>query len=197
MIKYWHMNTKDFIMTEFKKPIFTKDELDPQKTGIDVGYDMASLIPGHDFSNKPFATKTAKAFTVAKERLNGTAKKRGYHETINSFGWARIYENELMFGIKYSSHSSKGPSRLGQSAIKKYKQLLGYCLAQAGWRGIKTDGDGNYTVPLNNPENLKLFYTLSPSIGFYYKAPVPDMDYLEQLECEIKYNNMQKSNSGR
>ena len=179
-------------MSKFVKPIFTKDELDEQKTNIDVGYKYGALLPGYDFESKPLTSKFKQEMRAAIERINGTAKKRAQHEKINSFGWAKLGGNSLYFGLKWSSLNGMGPSRIGQSAIKKYKQLLGYLLEQAGWKGIKYEG-GEYEVPLNNPDNIKNLYVLSPSIGFHYKGIRPDLEFMEKMEFEIKYKGNQQN----
>ena len=54
---------------------------------------------------------------------------------------------------------------------------------------------GDYVIPLNNPDNIKLLYTLSPSIGFYYKSQRPDLETLQYLEYGCKYNQNQMANS--
>lgn len=187
-------------MVKFKKPVFTSDELDEKKTGITVGYSAHSggLVGGYDF-DKPFKTKTQKTFNKAKEILNGTAKKRSYHEEINSFGWATLDREApcLTFGIKFVSSSYMGPSKIGKSALRKYKQLLGYNLKQTGWQGVHIDSDDNYVVPLDNINNLKLLYTLSPSIGFYRKSELPDMEFIDQMQFDICSKEKNKNLAGK
>jgi len=176
-------------MSNFTKPIFSPEEIAETKSGrLYVGY-KGQLIAGHDFSSKPFAGKFAKKFTKAKELLDGTAAKRNCHEKINSFGWARFDKNQLTFGVKYVAQM--GLSKAGKSAIAKYEQWLGYLLEQAGWKDItvkKDLGSVNYVVPLNNAENISLLYTLSPSIGFFYKAKRPEVEDLRWLEANVVYD---------
>ena len=179
-------------MGVFKEPIFTEDELNEVKTGVSIGYEHGMLIPGHDFRNA-FTNKVAKKLISAKERINGMAKRRELHEKINSFGWARVDGSKLRFGVKYSSPN--GLSQLGKSSVEKYKQLLGFYLEQAGWKNIKVDGYGDYEIPLDYSENVELLYNLSPSIGFYYKAGVPDMNRIEQLKYEAEYKGIQRRNT--
>ena len=180
-------------MSKFKEPRFAKDELDSKKTNIYVGYSDGNLLPGYDFKNKPFAKK---GWVSAIEKLNGTSKKRECHEKINSFGYARWDKKSISFGVKFASHSSLGPSKIGKIALQKYNQLLGYLLEQAGWKNVQVS-NGEYVVPLNNQENIKLLYTLSPSIGFYYKTGLPSMEDIENLEYDIqikeKGNNIKKA----
>lgn len=178
-------------MSKFKEPKFTKDELDSKKTGINVGYrpELRNLLPGHDFKNKPFAKK---GWISAIEKLNGTAKKRECHEKINSFGYARWDKDQISFGIKFTSRGSMGPSKIGKSALQKYNQLLGSLLEQAGWKNIHIV-DSEYVVPLDTQENIQLLHTLSPSIGFYYRAGVPSMEDIEKLEYEVSMNKKQQN----
>ena len=181
-------------MAKFEKPTFTREEIaEEESTRLSVGYRAGMLIPGYDFTRKPFKGKKANIFVVAKEKLNGTAKKRNCHEQINSFGWARFDKDKLTFGVKFST--SGGLSRVGERVIKKYDQMLGYLLEQAGWKDIKVKEDmpdsTYYVVPLNNIENIKLLYTLSPSIGFYYKDKKarPDIEDLEWLGMQCRMNS--------
>lgn len=178
-------------MSNFAKPVFSAMELAQIESGrLDFGYKNIGLKSGYDFSSKPFGGKLVEGFTKAKEKLDGTAAKRECHAKINSFGWARFDRNQLTFGLKYSVNGelSKTSGKAVESAVAKYKQLLGYLLQQAGWKNIKVDSDGDYVVPLDNAENVKLLYTLSPSIGFYYKVPRPTLEDLRWLEAEVAYN---------
>ena len=179
-------------MARFIEPTFTRAEINEMNSAnLEIGYRVGSLLPGCDFENKPFTNKIRKNLIKAKEKLNGTQKKRQLHEKINSFGWARFENTRLVFGIKFSSPG--GLTKTGASVVRKYKQLLGYYLEQAGWRGIFINGDDDYVIPLNNPENVKLLYTLSPSIGWYYKSKRPDMDDIEQLEYKLKAAQAEES----
>ena len=181
-------------MAVFKKPIFTEAEIaETESSHLFVGYHNGSLIAGHDFARKPFKGEKTNIFVAAKEKLNGTAKKRQCHAQINSFGWARFDKNKLAFGVKFST--SNGLTKVGEKVIKKYEQLLGYLLEQAGWKDIKVVKDEylsgtNYVVPLDNPENIKLLYTLSPSIGFYYKVKRPDIEDMNRLEMQCMVNGV-------
>ena len=181
-------------MSNFNEPIFTKEEIaETESPRLYMGYRGGMLIAGYDFSRKPFDNGKANLFVAAKEKLNGTAKKRKCHEQINSFGWARFDKNKLSFGVKFST--SGGLTRVGERVIKKYQQLLGYLLEQAGWKDIKVIkeiGGTSYSVPLDNIENVKLLYTLSPSIGFYYKTERPDIADMEKLEMQCHVKNIMK-----
>ena len=186
-------------MSNFEKPVFSAKEIAEIEAGhIDVGYKHVGLYSGYDFSTKPFRGKLTERFVEAKEKLDGTAAKRDCHAQINSFGWARfqkshlVNENNLLFGIKYSGHSSSTEEKVAKSVLAKYRQLLGYLLQQAGWKNIKADKEGDYVVPLDNAENIKLLYTLSPSIGFYYKVPRPTLEDLRLLEVMVAEYNAKK-----
>ena len=189
--------TKGFNMNKFKEPVFLPEELaEARSSRLSIGYNMGELMGGYDFKNKPFANKVSKSSASAKEKLDGTAKKRQYHEKINAFGWARMdnskqYNKTLVFGIKFSAPS--GLTKIGKNTIAKYNQLLGYYLQQVGWQGMFIDDFDNFVVPLNNPTNIKLLHTLSPSIGFYYKSARPDMETLEELEYLTKYEQNKPS----
>ena len=191
-------------MKEIAKPVFTDKELAEIENGdLDIGYTTPGQIPlGPDFQTKPFANKRSQRFVAVKEKLNGTEKKRKMHQEINKFGFATLHGwgkfsdgAKLVFGVKYSS--SRGLTKTGESVIKKYNQLLGYYLQQVGWKDISVEtdtiGKGQYIIPLNNPENIKLLYTLSPSIGFHYKSDRPDLETLRSLELGYQYE--QKLNS--
>jgi len=188
-------------MSTFAKPFFTKSEVaEIESERLFVGYTDGSLVPGHDFKRNPFKSRVFGAFINAKERLDGTAKRRLAHKQINSFGWARFDKDKLVFGVKFSS--PRGLTDTGERAIGKYSQMLGYLLEQAGWKDIRTRKDEymygiDYVVPLNNIENVKLLYTLSPSIGFYYKGPRPEMSDFERLEVMsvAKLNTASKKQS--
>jgi len=186
---------KGWNMKNFTKPVFTQAELD-EMNGHDlyIGYRPAEIPSGYDFEKKPFASERAKKLITVKEKLNGTEKKRHYHEKINSFGWARTRGNDLVFGIKFSSSNPKGLSKTGSSVIKKFKQLLGYYLEQVGWQDITLDDRDDYVIPLTNPANIKLLYTLSPSIGFYYKSTPPDLEMLRSLEFKCQMNQQRQKN---
>lgn len=181
-------------MSKFKEPIFTRDELDARKTGISIGYSLGELISGHDFAHA-FKNKLSKKFIEVTERIDGTSKKRAAHEKINSFGWATFNGDELFFGVRFTNGANM--TSIGESALKKYKQLLGFLLEQAGWKNIQLDEYGNYAIPLDNSENIELLYKLSPSIGFYYKSEAPDMKDLEKLKLDIKYKNMQYKDTSK
>ena len=173
-------------MTKIKEPVFTREELNEIDSGkLSVGYGNGQLIAGYDFAHKPFKEGFAKGIEI----LNGTNKKRKCHEKINSFGYARFDGDELSFGVTWKDpHITK----TGQSAIKKYNLLLLYYLENAGWKGISKDKDNEYHVPLNNPENIQLLWTLSPSIGFYYKTERPDMSDIERLKFNIEMSKMRR-----
>ena len=179
-------------MAQYEKPIFTAAEIaELESPRLSVGYSNGSLIPGYDFKRKPFKSKVSAAFADAKEKLDGTAKKKYCHAQINSFGWARFDKDKLVFGVKFSS--PQGLTKIGEKAIAKYEQMLGYFLEQAGWKGIRIHRDKylfgtDYIVPLDNPENIKLLYTLSPSIGFYYKGELPEVSDIERLEMMCAAN---------
>ena len=187
-------------MAKFKKPVFTREEIaELEKGRLSVGYKGGSLILGYDFDYKPF-DKKGSLFINAKEMLDGTAKKRQCHKLINNFGWARFDGKVLVFGVKFSS--SKGLTKTGESVIKKYQQWLWDLLEQAGWENIKIDDDlggTDYIVPLNNSNNIKLLYKLSPSIGFYYKSKRPDVADLQKLEYKVglKKINVQEEHRSR
>ncbi len=197
-------------MKEIEKPVFTQAELDEIEKGrISIGYrtPAGTIMPGPNFEEKPFASKISKQFAAAKEKVNGIAKKRQYHEAINEFGWARLdnwarypepNQAQLMFGIKFSTNG--GLTKTGRSVIKKYNKFLRYCLQQAGWEGIRVqkslDEDvPDYIVPLNSIKNIKLLYTLSPSIGFYYKSDRPDFEALKNLEFAYNYEQQRSMQS--
>ena len=183
-------------MAKFTKPVFTQAEVAETENGnLSIGYTGYCLNAGKDFNRKPFASKISVSLTKAKEKLDGTAKKRNCHEQINSFGWARFEENRLVFGLKWSCPS--GLTKIGESVISKYNQLLGYLLEEAGWKNITVDKEGGYSIPLNNSENIKLLYTLSPSIGFYYKTKSPELSDLQFLEYEVKYKESQYNEGKR
>lgn len=202
MVKFIGNKPKDLKMKEIKEPVFTKAELDAIKNdpNVTIGYYRGGIIGGPNFEQKPFSSEISKKLIAAKEKLNGTAKKRQCHQRINEFGWARLanwstYSDnaKLVFGIKYSS--PRGLTKTEKTIINKYRQLLGYLLQQVGWKGMYEEkdslGEGNYIIPLDNPENIKLLYTLSPSIGFYYKSHRPDFETLKNLEYGCKYKQSQ------
>lgn len=177
-------------MPKYKEPIFTKEELDEKISGVEFGYQAGSLIPGYDFGPK-YAGKFMKVFIKGEELLDGTAKKREIHAKINSFGFAYVHESTLVFGVKFNSPGGLG--KIGKSTVEKYKQLLGYYLEQVGWRNIKFDQlSGGYEIPMDNAENIKLLYALSPSIGFYYKSSRPDAANFERWKNEAAYKATQR-----
>lgn len=184
---------KDINMTKIKEPVFTSKELEEiQGPRLSIGYHYGELLAGYDFEKKPMSSGVS-GFAKAKEKLNGIAKKRQYHEKINEFGWARVDNNKtLVFGIKFSSPG--GLTKIGKSVIEKYSQLLGYYLSQVGWKNITVDEYGQYIIPLNQPENAKLLRTLSPSIGFYYRTKRPDLETFEELEFMQKYRENKDNN---
>jgi hypothetical protein len=172
---------------KYKEPVFTPEELAAVEKGdVYFGYHNGELMGGHNFAREPFSS-----FTKAREALDGTLKKRKCHEKINSFGWARLEGDVLKFGLKYSVGSRE--SKAARSAIKKYHQLLGFLLEQVGWQGIGIDEFNDFAVPMDNENNIKLLYTMSPSIGFYYRSPVPEMGDLERLEYDLKYKQAQQA----
>ena len=174
-------------MKKITEPVFTPLELNDIEMGnLTLGYRNGELLAGYNFAREPFTS-----FTKAREMLDGTMKKRKCHEKINGFGWARMNGHDLLFGVKYTSNG--GLTRAGQSAVKKYKQLLGYLLQQAGWQEIKVNEYGDYVIPMDNRENIKLLYTMSPSIGFYYRAERPDMALLEELEYKLNVKELEQS----
>ena len=177
-------------MTKIEKPVFTPDELDEVKTGMTVGYKPGFLVRGNDFSELS-KNRFAKAIANTKELINGTARKRRNHEEINKFGFATFYTgtNEIWFGVRFNA-APNGLSRLAKSALNKYEQLLEYYLRDTGWADIKRDKfSGNLIVPLNNPVNIEMLRTLSPSIGFYYKGPRPDDEDIKRAESAVRYKN--------
>lgn len=197
-------------MKEIEKPVFTKAEIaEMDSARLNIGYTQGQILGGPDFEGKPFASEVSKKLVAAKERLNGTAKKRMYHEEINKFGWARLdgwkaYPNlnevRLVFGVKYQAPA--GVSKVGKGILKKYHKFLGECLQHAGWKGVQLErpiSDGSlpdYIIPLNNQDNIKLLYTLSPSIGFHYKSHAPDFETLKNLEYTCVYEQQQMQHKG-
>ena len=185
-------------MARLTRPFFTKAELDENKTGLVVGYSRGELIPGPDFS-KPFKNAYERGRKAIAEKLNGIAKRRAAHEQINSFGWAR-YEpggmarpSRLVFGVKFVNHAID--PRANQKIIQKYNGLLLYLSTAAGWKNIVQDLNGDTFVTLNNEENIRNLYELSPSIGFYYKAEIPDIVDLGIQAVKVKYDKQEQQKS--
>lgn len=183
-------------MSEFSKPIFTPDELNEEKTGICIDYNPESLV-FHDF-RKPITNKLKQATMLIKEKINGLKKRCQAQSEINKFGWTRFEkdDNALYFGIKFSPNASMGVTQIGRSALRKYHQLLKYYLHMAGWKNISTAEFGEYTIKLDNIENIDNFYALSPYIGFYCKSAVPDPEYLDKCKAALLYHsNTRKLNT--
>lgn len=176
-------------MAKIEKPVFTTDELNSKKTGLNIGYRPGLLVNGIDFSGKP-KNRFGRGINAVKERIDGTARKRRNHAEINKFGYATFYTgtNEIWFGVKYSSPN--GLNTLAKSALQKYDELLEYYLRDSGWDDIKRDTfSGDFIIKLNNPINLENLRALSPSIGFYYKSPRPENEDLQRAASAIRLRN--------
>ncbi len=196
-------------MKKIVEPIFTPDEVDEEKTGLELGYRTGrELLFGPDFT-KPFANAFERGRQQFVEKINGTAKKRNAHAKINKFGWARYMPggyagpSQILFGVKWAVYG-KHSVRLMQSAVAKYKQLLGYLLQSAGWKNIETDEDDHYVVTLDNEQDIKNLYELSPSIGFYYKGEMPTVEDLQiqasnvRIEkAKARQKNVQRGGRGK
>ncbi len=176
-------------MAKIEKPVFTTDELNSKKTGLDIGYRPGLLVNGIDFSEKP-KNRFGRGINAVKEHIDGTARKRRNHAEINKFGYATFYTgtNEIWFSVKYSYPN--GLNTLAKSALQKYDELLEYYLRDSGWDDIKRDKfSGNFIIKLNNPINLENLRTLSPSIGFDYKSPRPENEDLQRAASAIRLRN--------
>ena len=179
-------------MTKFVKPMFKKEELDSQKTNMYVGYENSELIPGYDFTEKPKTLFQQKILNI-KEKMNGIDKARYNHSEINKFGYATFYpeKNEIWFGVKYSCPN--GLNTIASYVLEKYYQLLEYYLHDSGWKNIQQDNfSRSFIIKTDDIDNIQRLYTLSSSIGFYYKSVRPNLMYFERTKAYIKESKSNK-----
>lgn len=153
-------------------------------------YASARLV-GMVFGDKLYDIKLTKIgtphslFDLARERIQGIAKKRKAVELMQEFASAYMDKtgNNIVFTLNFTSkhNGTKPDDAMKRSAyLLRWERILKTCITEAGW--VYSLSNRKFVVSMKNSQNVEIYKMLQGSIPFDKKHKLPEQNDLERWE---------------
>ncbi|MCQ2562082.1 MAG: hypothetical protein MJ158_00465 [Alphaproteobacteria bacterium] len=137
-------------------------------------------------------------FDKALEKLKGTTAKRELLKLFQEFGYAYLDrpEKNLKFYLNFTTQI-QGFTDFTKKMVVWFK-ILNSCLHELGFVFYQEKLSYTLIIPMDNPQNIKVYKEISGSIPFLVNKKIPTQENLEKwIEMSKNFKSPQKLDKTR